>query len=291
MLCSAPARAQAPADPLTIDPDGERPELSRETLDAALPVRQTCRELVRLVNRQGTLWQLVREGARERDDFKEDQSLLAERWRSARASCDLGIVGLPRGWPRDVLDHELGLIGGLQNALTAVVASYLESRPIPEVNARIADYDAALTRWTEWLPRSSDFWNGVWLADGQEKTCLGDVQRSARGVSQRLWALATLAVADRSEQEITELEFVLAGLRTEHGKCAATAAEDAGERVRHDLVGKLLACYEAGLRGVRSGDDDTIRDAMNEEQRQISRLVRCRQEHADGEPTGPCRAR
>jgi hypothetical protein len=286
-LLAAPGAALGASDPLVLDPDKPTPTLDKPSLDAALPVRQTCRELVRLVNEQGSLWELVREGSRAREQFEEDQRRAAEEWRSARSRCDLGIVGLPRGWPREVLDHELALIGGLQQALTAIVAAYLEERPVEEVNASIAQYDASLGGWTSWLERSSDFWNGAYLGAPRDRSCLGDVRETARTVSKTLWRLTTQAPEERVDQEITDTEFMLKGLRVEHKRCASDEGA-AVDRVTHGLVGELLASYEQCLKGIRTHDDHLIRAAMADEQHLTSRLVRCKQEHAHGTPTGPC---
>ena len=288
-LCAAPALAQGVSNPLVRAPDEPAPDLDRASLDTSLPVRQTCRELVRVINEQGELWQLVREGVRDREDFRADQRRLDEKWRSARSRCDLGIVGLPRGWPRDVLDYELQLIDSLQSALTGIVTAYLEERPVPEINAGIEAYEQALGTWTDSLQNSSDFWSGAWLSEARDHSCLGDLRESARGVSKGLWRLITQPREQRAEQDLVVLKAMLDGLRAAHGACATTATGPAA-RVEHALVGELLGCYERCYQGIRDGDDDTIRAAMDQEQLFTSRLVRCRQEHAAGAPTGPCRA-
>lgn len=288
-LIAAPALAQAPSNPLVRAPGEATPTLDRASLDAALPVRQTCRELVRLVNEKGTLWQLVREGARDRAELRSDQRRLAELWRSARSRCDLGIVGLPQDWPRDVLDHELRLIDALQSALTGVVAAHLQELSVPEVNEAIVAYDAALQAWTDFLQNSADFWSGAWLSEPRDHSCLGDLRESARGVSKALWTLTTQEPAQRDPQDLVVLRAMLDGLRSAHGACSEGSTKPAA-KVEFALVGQLLTCYENCFVGIRDDDDLAIRSAMEEEQRITSRLVRCRQEHAAGAPTRPCQS-
>jgi hypothetical protein len=281
--------AGAADDPLHPPGGAPPPSLDRAALEQSLPVRQTCRELVRLVNRQGELWQLVREGARDRAEFRGDQARLEEGWRSARSRCDLGIVGLPRGLARDVLDHELALIDGLQGALGAVVAAYLAEQAVPAINERIDAYDLALRAWTDWLPASAGFWNGDLVDEPRERSCLADLRASARDVSSELWQLATQVTDERDPQDLVNAEAMLRGLRTEHGRCAGEATQPAA-RVEHRLVGELLATYEQLLAGIGGSDDDLIRAAMDEEQRATGRLVRCRAEHAAGRVSRPCAA-
>lgn len=289
LLLAGPALAQQPRDPLDLPEGADPPALTRAALDAATPARHVCREMVRLVNRQGELWQLVREGQRNRAELRTDQAQVAQDWRSTRSRCDLAIIELERGWTRDVMDHEVQLVTSLQDALGGVVKAYLSSgdADIAVVNERIAEYSLALSRWTDWLGRSSDFWSGVYLQESREASCSADVAEAARRFAKDLWRQTTADPAAESGEAMTRIQATLGALETEHGRCAGELQDDRA-RIEHQLLGELLGGYRLCVQGLRDGDDDAVRAAMDDEQRVVSRLERCRREHEAGKPSAAC---
>ncbi len=289
LLLASAAQAQQPRDPLDLPSGSEAPALSRAALDAATPARHVCREMVRLVNTQGEIWQLVREGQRDRTQLRADQRQVAQDWRSTRSRCDLAIIELERGWPRDVMDHEVQLVTALQTALGAVVKTYLASTDadLAAVNGRIAEYSAALALWTDWLERSSDFWSGVYLEEAREASCSADLRESARRFAKGLWRQTTVDPAVPAEEAMTTLQATLAALKREHGRCAGELEGDRA-RVEHRLSGELLAAYGDCLVGLEARDDDVVRAAMDTEQFLVSRLQRCRDEFDAGKPSADC---
>ena len=278
----APVRAQE--RDLRLHDGSPIPGLSREALDSAAEERLECRQMIQVIDRLAELLSAATSGQRV-DEFADFQARAASEFRFARAGCDRRIASVEDGWPRAVLDAEYEVASRLWGSLLVAAKGFAEEAPVEEVNSRIEAYDRVLAEWVAWLQLSTGFWAGRYVED-RPGGCLVSAQDAVEGLRARLLELDRVPPGHRTQDELEDIGRDIERQRADLALCDGGGDLATLEVHSLDLI---LTAYAEALPALRSGDDADVRRAMGREQEHVSRMVRCRSEHALGEVSADCR--
>lgn len=257
--------------------------LTRQGLDAIATDRLECRKMVDVIEQLAELLGAASRGERE-DAFRDFKDRAPSEFRFARGECDRRIASVDAEWPKAVLDTEYELVGRLWASLLVAATAFADGASADEVNGLLEAYDAALGEWVSWLELSGAFWAGRYLED-RPSGCLATAQEGVDGLRARLQELGRIPADRRTGDEVEDIDRDIARQRADLALCEDGSAL-AGLETRG--LDRILAAFAEALSGLKDGDDPKVREAMGREQGHVSRLVRCRQEHALGQVTPDC---
>jgi hypothetical protein len=283
------ARAQTPEASLgPLANPGEVTEVTRSALDAALPGRAKCRELVDLVNDQGLRWGRIRRDTLDADSFKRQVTSADYDWGEVSNQCGRAWYGLDEGLPRQVLEHDASLLKDLHEAMGGVETLWLADEPVEEVNRAMAKYRAAAQGYAHWAAAASDFWLGAWLGSDHKRSCVDDIGELVQDAAAALRMQLVLVPDERDSDVLLKLSDLLDSIETQRAGCAPP---DAARRMELELLGRMLGIYNEALSGLLAGDDAKVSQAMAAEQATTERRARCRAEHDSAAVSTLCRPR
>lgn len=260
------------------------PGLTRQALDSVAPDRLECRKLVDVIDQLAELLSAATRGQRT-EEFQEFHVKAPREFSFVNGGCMQRIAAVDDDWPRAVLQAEYELVGRLWAALMLAATTFVKGAPVDEVNSRVEAYDTVLAEWVSWLQLSSGFWAGRYL-DDRPHGCLVHAQDGVDGLRARLQELGRVPPDRRTQDELEDIARDIDSQRADLALC-----DDATELGALEIrsLDRILTAFGAALPGLRSGDDDEVHRALGREQDHVSRMVRCRQEHALGEVSPDCR--
>ncbi len=259
------------------------PGLVRQDLEGLAPDRLECRKMVDVIEQLATLLGAATRGDRL-DEYRTFQERAPSEFRFARGECDRRIASVDAEWPRAVLDSEYDLVGRLWAALLAASTAFQAGEPPDEVNRQLEAYDAVLAEWVTWLQLSAGFWGGRYL-EQRPDSCLSTARESVDGLRGRLHELGRIPSDRRVRDELEDIDRDIERQRADLVPCDDGAALTALEIRSLD---RILDAFGDALNALRGGDDTAFHRALAREQEHVSRMVRCRQEHALGEVSPDC---
>ncbi len=281
------ARAQLPPiepSPLT---DADVTQVTRDELDAALPARAACREMVDVLNEAGLRWGRVRSGDLGLKAFARQVESADYNWGQARGACGHARSDLADDLlTRRVLDHEARRLDRLQEAMGFVEQAWIAEAETDVVNQKLRTYREKAEAYAAWATTAAEFWQGGWLRDSRAKGCIDDVDAEVRETASALRGHLVRPPGERDDGALVTLGTKLESIESVRAACAVTT--DA-ERMELEILGRLLGVYRDVLLGLAGGDDERVREALEAEQDATARRARCAEEHAAGDPSTLCR--
>ena len=266
-------------------------ELSQAELDASLPARYACRDLVSIINREGQRWDRLAGseltlGAFRRLHVDEAQP----QWDAAVGRCSAALMELAQGsWSRRVLGEELRLLKEVWRTLDLACRDRVDrSRSVAQVNERVAAYVRALQAWEQQLELNRGFWAGEQLPSrDRPRSCLEGVRARARTeLSNPVTAQIVLPAGERDAAALSTLAELRASLAAAVHACEATSDL---QRVELRLADESLRCTARAIDALQAsiqgrGTDDALREALRCEADVARRLATCRAEDEAGRP-------
>lgn len=255
--------------------------------------RATCNLLVDQINALLGQWRSVRAGELDRETFGVELTRAEDDWDGLRSRCRTAKDDLEReqqlSIPVNVLDWEREQLERLWRALVALCRAWVDERPRSDIDVAAKTFSGRLASYARWLDRHATFWDGSWLHEGRDQTCVGDTQRTAANLASLIREQMVVPPSQRDPAATQDLFTIRNALETTISRCTGDLSPLQEMELR--VLGQKIAAYGRAIAALEAGDSAELQAAMDREQELTGRLLRCRTEHEGDSVSAACTAR